>query len=471
MRIAVGGWLHETNTFSTMPTRYEDFYFTRGQAVVDKDAWKPIAREGHDLIPLPRAWGHPSGRVTLDCFRRITDEIVSGLQANLPLDAVFLDLHGAMEVEEIGDGEAELLREVRGVVGPEVLIGGTLDLHGNLSHEFVGQCDFLTALRTAPHRDGAETLERGVKLLMKCLKEKIRPTTELIKLPFLLPGEAGVTEVEPTRSCFARLPAIDARPGIFVSSIMVGCAWTDCPDTSVSVLVCGTDRQAMRAEGMELAKEIWAHRAEFQIDVPTADTDDAIRMAADAPERPVFISDSGDNTTAGGAGDSPFFLERLIALEAKEAVMAGICDPEAVAQCFEAGVGNEVDLVIGGRLDQQFAKPFATRARVKRLVSETEGVPPRALVDIGGIETVLQSDRGPFTRLCDFERMGIKPEEKKILVVKLGYLFPELRDYAPKAIMAFSPGFGDQRMDRLPFERLRRPIFPLDPETEWEPGQ
>jgi microcystin degradation protein MlrC len=188
----------------------------------------------------------------------------------------------------------------------------------------------------------------------------------------------------------------------------------------------------------------------------------------DSPEAPVFLSDSGDNTTAGGAGDSPFVLQRLIALGATGALVAGITDPEAVKACFEAGEGRAVDLVIGGRLDSTFSKPFPTRARVKRLVRDAGTDGPRALAEIQGVEVVLQSGRAAFTQLADFERMGIDPAGKRIVVVKLGYLFPELRDYAPRSIMALSPGFADQRMDRLPFRRLSRPIYPLDPETAWK---
>ena len=468
MRIAVGGWLHETNTFSTMATEYDDFYFTRGDDVLAAETWQIFAREGHDLFPLVRASTHPSGRLTRDCFDRIGGELLDGIRAALPLDAIFLGLHGAMEVEGLGDGEGAILREIRAITGPEVFICGTLDLHGNLSPEFVGATDFLTALRTAPHRDGEETLKRGVELMMHCLESGIRPVTELVKLPLLVPGEAGVTEVEPAKSLFGRLPEMDRVPEILVSSIMIGCAWTDSPHTTVSVLISGMDRQAVRREAYDLAEAIWARRSEFKLDMPAAPTDETIQAALEAPEAPVFISDSGDNTTAGGAGDSPFFLQRLIASGAENAVVAGITDPEAVRKCFDAGEGAEVELVIGGRLDTTFSEPFATRARVMRLVEDAGADGPRVLVEIRGVEVVLQSDRGPFTQLGNFERMGIEVGQKKIVVVKLGYLFPELRDYAPKGLMALSPGFGDQRMDRLPFAVLKRPIYPLDQDTKWE---
>jgi len=468
MRIAIGGWLHETNTFSTMATHYEDFWYNRGDDLVSQGCWRKLADEGHEVIPLVRASAHPSGLVTGECYRRFTDEVLDGLSAAAPLDAVYLDLHGAMEVEGIGDGEAAFVREVRGVVGEDMFVCGTLDLHGNLSHEFVSRCDFLTALRTAPHRDGDETRERAVRLMMECLKKGTRPGVALVKLPLLVPGECGVTEVEPAKSLFARLPGVDATPGILVSSIMIGCAWTDCPETTVSVLLYGTDRDAMDREANRLGAAIWERRAEFKLDMPAAPTDETIRAGLDAPEKPVFISDSGDNTTAGGAGDSPYFLKRLIALGVTDAVFAGIADPEAVEVCVQAGEGAEVDLVIGGKWDSVFSKPLPARAKVKRIVAD-HAAGPRVLVNIAGVDTVLQSDRCPFVQMAHFQEMGIDVDAYKLVVVKLGYLFPELRDYAPKGLMALSPGFGDQRMDALPFKRLKRPIYPLDPDTEWHP--
>ncbi|MCE5279700.1 MAG: M81 family metallopeptidase [Planctomycetaceae bacterium] len=467
MRIATAGWSHETNTFSTMPTRYEDFGVARGGEVKDA-AWRQILADGHDVKQLMFASAGPSGRITRDAFDRIAGEMVEKIAAAMPLDALFLGLHGAMEVEEIGDGEGELLHRIRAVTGDEVFICGTLDLHGNLSPRFVHACDFLTAYRTAPHRDCAETTQRAVDLMQHCLGQNVRPVTELIKLPLLLAGEWAVTEVEPARSLYARLEEIDRVPGILTSSILIGCAWTDSPDTGVSVLVSGTDAAAVKREAAGLAREIWSRREQFGPDVPVADVDETIAAALAAPQAPVFISDSGDNPTAGGGGDSTIILQRLIALGVKDAIVGGITDPAAVQACFAAGEGKEIALVIGGKLDDTFCKPLATRAKIIRLVTDSGASGPRALVEIGGVEVVLQSDRWPFVMVWYFEKMGVDVFKKKIAVVKQGYLWPDVRDNAPLGLMALSPGFTDLRLDRLPFKHLKRPIWPLDKKTSGE---
>jgi microcystin degradation protein MlrC len=235
------------------------------------------------------------------------------------------------------------------------------------------------------------------------------------------------------------------------------------------VAISGVDARACRAAAHELAGAVWDARRQFAIDVPTAPIADAIEMAYDSPVQPVFISDSGDNPTAGAAGDSPLFLQRLVAAKAQNALVAGLADPAAVAACFQVGVGAAVRLSLGGKLDRTFAEPYETTALVERLVPATDGIQPRAIVRIDGVTVVIQSDRRPFTELHHFETAGIDPTDWKVIVVKLGYLFPELRDFAPKHIMALSPGFGDQCIGRLPYQRLRRPIFPLDQDVTWKP--
>ncbi len=469
MRIAIAGLAHETNTFSTLPTAYTDFRAARGEALLETPFWQQ-ARVQHTLFPTCVAHASPSGLVTEDAFTRYLTEMLDGIHAALPLDGVLLHLHGAMEVERIGDGETAILYAVRDLIGPDPLIAVTLDLHANLAPDVVALSDIVTAYRTAPHRDVAQTRERGARLLLDCLRTGVRPVTRMVKLPLLVAGEAAVTEAEPAAALYARLPHYDALPGVLTSSILIGCAWTDSPYTSVSTLVTGTDAAAADTSAHRLAAEVWQVRDRFAIDSPTAPVDEAIRMAYASPVRSVFISDSGDNPTAGAAGDVPVFLARLVELDARDVLVAGMPAPDAVAACFAAGTGSRVNVELGGKLDRVSGYPYRAEVTVKRLVPEVAGIPPRALVSIGGVDVVLQSDRLPFTEMRHFHTMGVDPADYKIVVVKLGYLFPELRDYAPAHIMALSPGFGDQRLDRLPYRRLRRPIYPLDPDTAWPAG-
>jgi microcystin degradation protein MlrC len=328
--------------------------------------------------------------------------------------------------------------------------------------------DILTAFRTAPHRDYFETRQRALRLLVRALREGIRPAAAMFKPPLLLAGESAVTEVEPARSLYARLPEIGQMPGILDASFLIGCAWTDSPYTTTSVIVVAESDGALACQqAAVLAREVWARRGDFSFGVETAPVDEAIRRAMDAPERPVFLSDSGDNVTAGGAGDIPLFAERLLALGAQDAVVAGLADPQAVHECAAAGIGAEVSLSIGGKLDRESGVPLSVRGRVQHL---HPGTPPTtATVRVDGVAVILAADRRAFTDRASIAAAGVDPMAQKIVVVKLGYLFPDLYDHAPRAIMALSPGATDLRLDRLPFRRLTRPIYPLDGDLVWEP--
>ena len=462
-RIAVGGIAHETNTFSTLRTGLADFEVQRGEDAVAGPYWNEVRAQGVEVVGTLIAYAYPHGLVEAAAYQTLKAELVERLQRALPVDGVYLVLHGAMEVESIGDGESDLAQAIRATVGPDVPIAASLDLHGNLAPSLTRDLDALVALRTAPHRDGAETRARAVGILLRSIHEARRPVTAMSKPPILLAGEWAVTDAEPARSLYGLLPEISSRPDVLDASFMIGCAWTDSPYTSAAALVVGWSREAAAASASALARGMWNRRAEFGPEAEVAGVGEAVERALAAPESTVFISDSGDNVTAGGAGDSPTFVERLVAAGASSAVVAGVADPAAAEACRLAGVGAAVDVAIGGKLDATNFRPLPVRGRVEQL---GEGF---AVLRVGGVEVVLTADRKGFTTLADFARVGLDPLARKVVVVKLGYLFPELRAVAPRAIMALSPGFTDLQLDRLPFRRLTRPIYPLDGDFAWSP--
>jgi microcystin degradation protein MlrC len=456
MRCAIGGISHETNTFSSLRTEYEDFHVTRGQELQLGEYWSSF--EDVEWIPTLLAGASPHGMVSKDAYLKLREELLSRLSHAMPLDGVYMGLHGAMEVEEIGDGESDLVKNVREVVGEGVPIAASLDLHGNIASVFAQSTNVLTALRTAPHTDGSVTQRRAVNHLVRCVKEGLKPSNVLIKIPLLLPGEYAVTEIEPARFLYAKLPEIESQAGIMDASILIGCAWTDSPYTSVSVIVVAEDDDRKAHEyANSLANEIWARRGEFKPDVETVSVEEAIRKAMGAKEQPVFISDSGDNVTAGGAGDITIILEKLLELNAKDALVAGISDADAVKQCIKGGIGTEITLKIGGKLDKISGYPLEVAGVIEYL-----NPPALAVLKIADVRVILTSDRRAFTSAQSFQQAKIDPLDQKIVVVKLGYLFTGLRGIAKKAFMALSPGFTTLMLDQLPYKRIIRPIFPLD---------
>ncbi len=455
MRIAIAGIGHETNTFSTLRTNYSDFRIRRGEECVQGELWDSLRTQA-ELAPCLVAGATPNGLVAFDAYQALKQEVLDRLKAELPVDGLFLDLHGAMHVERIGDGETDLLASIRALVGPELPIAASLDLHGNLSPEFVQSVNILTALRTAPHIDGRETRVRAFGHLVRAIREGKRPVTAMVKLPLLLPGENAVTAVEPSKSLYGHIAEIEAHSGIWDASLMIGCAWTDSPYTSVSTLVVGDDLAAAEALAGSFADRVWHRRREFGPEVDTIPALEAIERARVYPTGPVFISESGDNVTAGGAGDVTTFLEMLIAAELQDVLYAGMADGKAVAQCKVAGAGNEVALQLGGKLDAVNAKPLHVVGTVLRVEG---GI---ATVSVGGLVVLITEGRGSFHDLASFKPSGIDPRSKKVVVVKQGYLAPELREHCSTTFMALTPGFTDLRLETLPYRSVIRPIYPLN---------
>lgn len=467
LRIALGGIGHESCTFSPLPTRQEDFHVLRGAALLAR--YPTLSTfEGVACVPLFRAEALPGGpvqRVVYDSFKR---EFLDLLRAGRPWDGVCLDMHGALYTQGMEDAEGDFGAAVREVVGPECLIAASYDLHGNLSKRVVDNLDLVTAYRTAPHIDGPQTRERACTLLIDCLRQGVRPHKTFIPVPLMLPGERVMTNAEPGATLYGLIPKVVQAEGVMDASILVGYTWADEPRSRASVVALGTDAEATRRAALELARAYWDARQRFAFSVPTGTVDACIRWALGAPEPCVFISDSGDNVTAGAAGDNPYFLERLLTLKVPSAIHASITDPAAVAACWKAGVGADIHLSLGGKLDHEQGKPLDICGRVVALASPETGN-RQAVVQVDGVKAVITERRAAFISVEQFQRLGLEPLDHKIVSVKLGYLFPDLARIAPKALMALSPGAVYAVIEELLFERVTRPVYPLDMDMAWRP--
>jgi microcystin degradation protein MlrC len=440
--------------------------------------------QAHEVEPVPilvAVSPTPSGIVEEGTYLALREEILEGLRKAGKVDGVCMLLHGSMTVENVWSGETDLVRSIRAVVGEDVLISARLDIHTSLTEEFANKTDIWTGFRTAPHRDGRETLERAVSMLARSIRSGLRPKPVFIRLPFLLPGERATTDSEPMKSLQAMAAEVEQRPGILNAEVMVGYAWLDAPYTGCNVMVIAEDEAHLpeAREGVRrLAQAMWDYREQFQLTHETADTvDEAIERAVVASESTVFITDTGDNVGAGVPGDATHFLSRLLAADNRhpdgvpDAVFAGIVDREAAQLCFAKGVGAAVTTSLGGKMDTAHGGPVDVTGVVEHLYQPDPGSEEAAVatVRVGGVRILVTETRAMFVTLDDFRRGGVEPLEHKIVVVKLGYLFPELRDVAPREIWAISPGYADQDLTRLDYKYVTRPIYPLDTGFEWRP--
>ncbi|RLE79274.1 MAG: hypothetical protein DRJ51_08055, partial [Thermoprotei archaeon] len=345
------------------------------------------------------------------------------------------------------------------------VIAASLDLHGNIPVELTNLTDILVAYRTAPHVDVEETRLKAARLLVKCLKRGIETTQAIVKPPLLLPGEYFVTLTEPAASLMRELDVIDRVQDILISSLLVGCAWTDTPYSTPSVIVVAEKRGRERAleESKRLALEIWKRRKEFKPDVEYGEPDEILDNALKQRVKPIVISDSGDNVTAGAGGDIPLMLEKLLERDIKRALVAGIYDEEAVENCKEAGINSEVKLSIGGKVDRVNGYPLQVKGRVLALTEK------EVLLRVKGVDVIVAAERRAYTELKDYERLNVRPQDYEIVVVKVGYLFSDIRNLAAKAYMALTPGFTTLKIENLPYKNVIRPIYPLDKDFTWHP--
>jgi microcystin degradation protein MlrC len=470
LRIGIAGIAIESSTFSPHRTRLEDFRVTRDEALLARYSWigAPWC-SGVEWVPLLHAVSLPGGAVEPEVYDALEAEIVERATTAGPLDGLFFDIHGAMSVVGRADAEARLAAAVRAAVGPDTLISTSMDLHGNVSRELAETVDLITCYRMAPHEDAWESRERAAENLVERLRSGGRPLKAWVQVPVLLPGEKTSTRVEPAKSLYGRIPDVEALPGVLDAAIWVGYAWADEPRCRAAVVVTGDDEEVITAQARELAEAYWRARSEFAFVAPTGTLEECLSAAIAGDARPFLISDSGDNPTAGGAGDVSWTLGELLGVEELRlgkvsAIYASIVDPEAVAHAFAAGSGAEVMVRAGGRIDSGPAGPVAIAGTVHSLVSGDEVGGDIAVIRTGGLHVILTSRRKPYHTIANFTGLGLSPASTDLVIVKIGYLEPELYDLAADWLLALTPGGVDQDLLRLGHHGVRRPLFPFDPD-------
>jgi microcystin degradation protein MlrC len=322
--------------------------------------------------------------------------------------------------------------------------------------------------RTAPHIDVEETMRRALAMLVRRLETGEKPKLLWAPIPVVVPGERSSTVDEPAKSLYARLPEIEAAEGIWDASLQVGYVWADEPRATAAAVITGTDLTAMKQAALRLALNYWTARRQFSFGTKTGTLEECIALALESKTQPVVLAESGDNPTGGGVGDRAEVLSALIEAGARGVIFAGICDRPATDAAYEAGVGAKLDLSIGATLDPS-STPAQVTAEVRYLHLTDDPVMREAVLRIGGIDLVVTARRRPFHDIADFTRLRLYPKSAKIVVVKSGYLSPELAPIANPSLMALTPGVVDQYVERLPRLRKQHPTYPFDQDFDFSP--
>jgi microcystin degradation protein MlrC len=468
-RIAYGGIGIECSTYSRIRARMEDFEVLRGEELTNSQRFAFLKKYPVPFLPTVVAQAVPGGPVEKATYDSIKADFLKQLRTLLPLDGLFLPMHGAMFVDGMHDAEGDWMESARKVVGPHCLMSVSYDLHGNVSQRVIDNLDMFSAFRTAPHIDKEETMQRSCTMLLHCLDQHVRPTLVWAPIPVLMPGERSSTEWQPAKRLWAQLPKLNGEDGVLDVSLLVGYVWADEPRSTACAVVTGTSPATEKKIATGLAQQYWDARKEFQFGTETGTVDECIQRAMKATTHPAILADSGDNPTGGGTSDRAEVLERLLHYKAQSVVFAGITDRPATDACYSAGVGATLPLSIGATLDPLGSKPVKATAKVVFLLPASAPRLREAVVQIEGITLVLCAQRRPYHDIIDFTRLGLTPSAYKIIVVKSGYLSPELAPLANPSLMALSEGSIDQDIIHLPKNRLRKPSYPFVDDLTYTP--
>ena len=485
--IAIGGIMHESNTFSRVPT--DRAAFESGRLIFGNDILDIWGESHHevggfiegaslydwDLHPTLMAAATPAGRVTNAFFDEIVTELIQRIQSIPNLDGVLLALHGAMVVESYPDGDGEVLRRMRRALGTNFPIVSTLDHHTNVSEQMVAESTALVIYKTNPHIDQHQRGLQAAEILMRTVRGEIKPTQALAKPPMIFNILHQYTSVEPMYSILQEAAELETRSNVLAANIAAGYPYADVHEMGpAAVVVTDNDLQLAQAEAERLSNMLWNVRNQLDINLPDAAA--AVTRAIESEAHPVILVEMGDNIGGGSPGDSTFIVNELLR-QGADGFVCILYAPQEVEACIRAGVRGEVDLTVGGKSDDLHGSPVSIRGRVRLIhdgyYEETE---PRhggqryqdqgitAVVELEGKNLIVLTSKRqvPFS-LHQLLSLGIDPQRMKHIVVKAAIAYRAAYEpIAGKIIEVDTPGLTAVNPLHFTYQEVRRPIFPLD---------
>jgi microcystin degradation protein MlrC len=496
MRIAIGGIVHETNTYAVESfgmTGMESFSISRGEEMRDHQGGRTFVggmldageAGGHELVPIFHAFAQPSGTIEAATYRRLKAALVDGLAEAGQLDAVVIDTHGAGIADGVDDLEADLGAAIRQIIGSETPLVTTLDLHGSITAAMNDVYDLMLGVYDYPHVDMYDRGVEAIEAVSALVTGEWIPTTHVERLPLLLP--TATTDISPAGDIRQRCLAVGERP-FTRAAFFHGFPFTDIPAAGASVVVTtNNDAESARALALEIAGEVWNRREEFRLE--SLNPPIALRHAqAIVQDRggPVVVNDTADNPGGGSPGDATHVLRALIEAEVERACFGYIFDPAVAAQAHSAGTGATIAVSLGGKHDQIHGEPLDLEVYVKsvtdgRFVHTSPmlaGVPgnygPMARLQVGGmhgIDVLVGSRRSQVFDTEVFKLHGIDVTSYDLVVLKSSQHFRAgFADLATEIVTADSPGLTTLRVENFDHPRVDGPRWPIDPHTAWEPS-
>ena len=491
-RVGIASLMHESNTFYPVPTTREMFRDTclvSGREVISH--WgeahheiggmlEVLPSQGLETVPLLTATAMPSGPVEEEAYEGILGEILDRISGE-SLDGLLLALHGAMVAEHVRDADGRTASTIRRLVGSDLPIVMTLDLHANVSPLMIESVTATTIYRTYPHLDQRERGREAARILAETLAGKIQPVQALVKPPVCISILAQATGQEPMAGLYRRMEELIEQDGVVSASIAPGFAYADVEEMGPAFLVVTDgDRVLARKEALGLAQRAWEMREDLTLlGTPISQ---AVEEAMGGEAGPVTLLDVGDNVGGGSPADGTLILQEVIKTGSGPALVV-LFDPAAVQACVSSGVGTEVSLRVGGKSDGLHGPPILVRGRVRCLHDgafvEDEPRHGGARFNNQGLTALVETDEGHAVVLTSLRMapmsleqvlsLGIKPKSYRILVAK-GAIAP-VAAYEPvssRMIYVDTPGITSANPAHFKYRHRPRPLYPFEPETVWD---
>ncbi len=481
MKVLVGHFTTESNANIPDKNKITNYELAFGDELIERMKIRDVfKKENIEIIPSVYAGGGPSGVIEKETFLLIESMFLDAVKKHLhEIDGIYMWIHGASYVDGIGSGDHHILKKIREIVGPYLPIAISCDPHGNLTKEYVDSLQIIRSFRESPHTDMVETYQRVAQMLCDLLKDPQHIHPEYIKLPLILGGEQSVSTDEPVASINRYMNEMEKDPRIRSVSWHVGYLRHDCPEAGCGVIVVPQseqDQDYCREKVKELAKFVWDRHHEFHYTGVTASPDESLKMALEWEGKPFVLTDSGDNTTSGATGYNTQVLRQFLKLEnlPKSVLFAGICDPKACEKLLKRDLEETIDVSIGMNSDS-LSLPVDLKVKIKHkgdvirvaaLGSNDYSIMGKAVhVEVVGtpIEIIVTDHRQSYCHDLQFEKAGISDwEEYDLVVVKQGYIFPELKAGCSGYVMDLTDGSTIQDTKRIDYKLIMRPMYPID---------
>ncbi len=489
-RILIAGFKHETNTFSQLPTTLDSF--KARTLVYGADVEKAFrgtkteiaafmdACEQNDWHAVHTVCGDatPSGQVAQEAFEHVASTIINTLTVLAPIDGILLSLHGAMVCSHVQDGEGELLRRIREKSGRDIPIAVTLDLHANVTDQMADLADIIVIYRTYPHIDQYGVAAEAAELLRRTLDGDIKPSCTVRRGAMIDGADHGRTTAPgPMNEVLETAKHLSSDDGILSISIAAGFPWADIMDTGPSAVIVSDGGQSKSVEIADaLIEEIWQSRTRLTIHTHPVGAAIAVIKTATNLDKPIVLADFADNPGGGGYGDSTTLLRAMIDADLGNAAFGMIYDLAAVQTCTEQGLGAHVVVAIGGKIDPRYGEPIPVTGRVlavtdgkfklkgPMMAGTSINMGPTVVLQVGGIDIILTSGRFQCNDLMYFEHARVDISNKSVIAVKSAHHFRAAFGPVASEIIVVDGGGGltSRNFKKLPFENVRRPVYPLD---------